>query len=150
MLQLLLILLLSFSNYSCSAEYGSYMLGGTKWILTENGGHEHFIEFTSSTITHTQNFITIDKTIKGTNLFYFSPTIPEKFDQLLVGKGTKGKYLIEFSNKTQNFKVFEIIKLTGDSLILRYDDDPQKYIGGFEPIRKYKRVLKSKDGKEWK
>lgn len=140
MIQLFLILLLSLTSSTCSAQYGSYTLNGTKWILTENGGHEHFIEFSSSSITHTKNFNLIHKTIKGSEQFYISPIIPTTFDQSRVGKHTTGKYLVEFSDKTQTFDVFEIIKLTEDSLILRLEDDPKKYMGGFDPIRKYKRV----------
>ena len=143
MIQLFLILLLSLTSNTCSAQYKSYTLNRTKWILTENGGYEHFIEFSSSSITHTKNFNLIHKTIKGSEQFYISPIIPTTFDQSRVGKRTTGKYLVEFSDKTQTFDVFEIIKLTEDSLILRLEDDPKKYMGGFDPIRKYKRVLES-------
>lgn len=149
MIQYLLLLLLIFNCGKCSAEYGSYMINGTKWSLQDIGNHKHYIEFGSSTITHTQYFLQTDKTIVGTCLFYFSPTIPDKFDQSMVGKGTRGKYLIEFSNKTQTFRTFEIVEITGDSMILRHIDDQSKYFAGYDPVWKYKRVLKSKDGKEW-
>ena len=140
-------------NYIVAQRLRTVWMDGMKWILKNNTGlNEHCIEFSSGTITHTQTFVTVGKDEKITSKcnYYLSPTYPTEFNPSYIGRMTEGEYLVEYSGKTGTYKVFKVLKFENDSLILRYEDDPKKYIGGFEPIRKYKKVYKSKDGKEWK
>lgn len=149
MIHILFLLLLNTISMNCTAqECSTYIINGTKWKLTNNtGNRNYYMEFGTGNITHTRK--TIDKETTGVSNYYFSPTFPTEFNPKYIGVGTKGKYMVMYSGKSKRHEVYEVLKFTSDSLVLRLDDDQKNYVGGFEPIRKYKRVLKSADGKEW-
>lgn len=52
--------------------------------------------------------------------YYLSPTKPRKFDKSLVGKNTKGKYLVVYVRNKELY-VFEIESVTKDKLKIKYN-----------------------------
>lgn len=74
-----------------------------------------------------QSTLYLDGIVKGkvnTNKhkYYLSPTKPVKFNKSLVGKNTKGKYLVVYVRNKELY-VFEIKSLTKDKLKIKYNSD---------------------------
>jgi hypothetical protein len=115
-------------------------LVGTKWELITEDSHTHLVEFKADTVTHVQIFPTTGRTISDDFLYSLNMQRPAGYDTTVMRNPSTGIYYTEYSEKYGEMTTYEIITLTEDSLILRFEDDQRNYIGGFEPISKYKRI----------
>ena len=72
-------------------------LCNTEWVLRSPNcdGCKKFIAFTLSHKTDKVFFVEKQKTYNNKFDYYISPTIPKVFDKALVGKESKGKYIIQ-------------------------------------------------------
>ena len=82
---------------SCTQTFNPSQLIGTKWERVERFSDPTIKwEFSKEEIHETVNRKIINKTVHFSNKYYFSQTIPTKFDWNKVGKGDKGKYLVYY------------------------------------------------------
>lgn len=119
MKKLLFILMLISIVSNCLAQVVSTTdLCNTEWVLRSPNcdGCKKFIAFTLSHKTDKVFFVEKQKTYNNKFDYYISPTIPKVFDKALVGKESKGKYIIQ--EVFCEVFWFEIQKLTKDELIL--------------------------------
>ncbi len=128
--------------YACNSQtlFHSNQLVGTKWELITEDSHTHLVEFKADTVTHVQIFPTTGRTISDDFLYSLNMQRPAGYDTTVMRNPSTGIYYTEYSEKYGEMTTYEIITLTEDSLILRFEDDQRNYIGGFEPISKYKRI----------
>lgn len=98
MKKLLFILMLISIVSNCLAQVVSTTdLCNTEWVLRSPNcdGCKKFIAFTLSHKTDKVFFVEKQKTYNNKFDYYISPTIPKVFDKALVGKESKGKYIIQ-------------------------------------------------------
>lgn len=125
--------------FSCNAENNHInILDGTVWMLEEKRCIEN-IEFTKDSIRIKSTNSITKRVIEYSKPYYLITSIPNSFDNDLVGKPTCGKYLVNFNSKTNCMEYCEIKEITEDSLVLFYKKQP-KNIGGADMTFTYKRV----------
>ena len=137
----LIIILLVLASASCQAQtFDPKQLIGTKWQCVEKFSDPTIKwEFSKDEIHETVNRILINKTIHFSNKYYFSKTIPTKFDWDKVGKGKKGRYLVYYVEKSKRFFYLRIESISNDTLKFWHERDPEA-IGGHSSYVFYKRI----------
>ena len=102
MKKLLIILIILVSIDSHAQTFDPKQLIGTKWQCVETFSNPTSTwEFSKTEIKETVTWTNINKTVHFSNKYYFSQTIPTKFDWNKVGKGDKGKYLVYYVKKSK-------------------------------------------------
>ena len=113
---------------------------GTKWQCVERFSDPTIKwEFSKEEIHETVNRKIINKTVHFSNKYYFSQTIPTKFDWNKVGKGDKGKYLVYYVKKSKRFFYRRIESFSKDTLLFWHERDPEA-IGGHSSYELYRRI----------
>lgn len=127
-------------NISCAQTFNPNQLIGTKWERVERFSDPTIKwEFSKEEIHGTVNRKIINKTVHFSNKYYFSQTIPAKFDWNKVGKGDKGRYLVYYVEKSKRFFYLRIESVSNDTLKFWHERDPEA-IGGHSSYVFYKRI----------
>ena len=125
---------------SCTQTFNPNQLIGTKWQCVERFSDPTIKwEFSKEEIHETVNRKIINKTVHFSNKYYFSQTIPAKFDWNKVGKGDKGRYLVYYVEKSKRFFYLRIESVSNDTLKFWHERDPEA-IGGHSSYVFYKRI----------
>ena len=126
---------------SCQTQsFDPSSLIGTKWQCVERFSDPTIKwEFSKEEIHETVNRKIINKTVHFSNKYYFSQTIPTKFDWNKVGKGDKGKYLVYYVKKSKSFFYRRIETFSKDTLLFWHERDPEA-IGGHSSYELYRRI----------
>ena len=126
---------------SCQTQsFDPSSLIGTKWERVERFSDPTIKwEFSKEEIHETVNRKIINKTVHFSNKYYFSQTIPTKFDWNKVGKGDKGKYLVYYVKKSKRFFYRRIESFSKDTLLFWHERDPEA-IGGHSSYELYRRI----------
>ena len=125
---------------SCTQTFNPSQLIGTKWERVERFSDPTIKwEFSKEEIHETVNRKIINKTVHFSNKYYFSQTIPAKFDWNKVGKGDKGKYLVYYVKKSKRFFYRRIESFSKDTLLFWHESDPEA-IGGHSSYELYRRI----------
>ena len=125
---------------SCTQTFNPSQLIGTKWERVERFSDPTIKwEFSKEEIHETVNRKIINKTVHFSNKYYFSQTIPTKFDWNKVGKGDKGKYLVYYLKKSKRFFYRRIESFSKDTLLFWHESDPEA-IGGHSSYELYRRI----------
>jgi hypothetical protein len=125
---------------SCTQTFNPSQLIGTKWERVESFSDPTIKwEFSKEEIHETVNRKIINKTVHFSNKYYFSQTIPTKFDWNKVGKGDKGKYLVYYVKKSKRFFYRRIETFSKDTLLFWHERDPEA-IGGHSSYELYRRI----------
>ena len=126
---------------SCQTQsFDPSSLIGTKWQCVERFSDPTIKwEFSKEEIHETVNRKIINKTVHFSNKYYFSQTIPAKFDWNKVGKGDKGRYLVYYVEKSKRFFYLRIESVSNDTLKFWHERDPEA-IGGHSSYVFYKRI----------
>lgn len=125
---------------SCTQTFNPSQLIGTKWERVERFSDPTIKwEFSKEEIHETVNRKIINKTVHFSNKYYFSQTIPTKFDWNKVGKGDKGKYLVYYVKKSKRFFYRRIESFSKDTLLFWHESDPEA-IGGHSSYELYRRI----------
>lgn len=125
---------------SCTQTFNPSQLIGTKWERVERFSDPTIKwEFSKEEIHETVNRKIINKTVHFSNKYYFSQTIPTKFDWNKVGKGDKGKYLVYYVKKSKRFFYRRIETFSKDTLLFWHERDPEA-IGGHSSYELYRRI----------
>ncbi len=125
---------------SCTQTFNPSQLIGTKWERVERFSDPTIKwEFSKEEIHETVNRKIINKTVHFSNKYYFSQTIPTKFDWNKVGKGDKGKYLVYYVKKSKRFFYRRIESFSKDTLLFWHERDPEA-IGGHSSYELYRRI----------
>lgn len=146
----ILFLVLVVSLKLSAQEISSSQLVGTKWenVDSKKSGtqRENSISFGSTTIDSESYYPKIDMSIKKHFYYYLSDYIPESFDSTLVGKETKGIYLITFEKKLKGMGYAEIysLDLEKGEFYLLHRTRPG-VIGGRDITTHYKLISKSEE-----
>jgi hypothetical protein len=137
----LIIFLLVLASLSCQAQtFDPKQLIGTKWQCIELYSDPIEIwDITKTEIKETHTWKLVDKTVHVSNKYYFSPTIPTKFEWGKVGKGDKGKYLVYYVKKSKRFFYRRIETFSKDTLLFWHERDPEA-IGGHSSYELYRRI----------
>ena len=124
---------------SCTQTFNPNQLIGTKWQCVERFSDPTIKwEFSKEEIHETVNRKIINK-VHFSNKYYFSQTIPAKFDWNKVGKGDKGRYLVYYVEKSKRFFYLRIESVSNDTLKFWHERDPEA-IGGHSSYVFYKRI----------
>ena len=133
-----IIILININSYA--QTFNPNQLIGTKWQRVERFSDPTIKwEFSKEEIHETVNRKIINKTVHFSNKYYFSQTIPAKFDWNKVGKGDKGRYLVYYVEKSKRFFYLRIESVSNDTLIFWHERDPEA-IGGHSSYVFYKRI----------
>ena len=137
----LIIFLLVLASLSCQTQsFDPSSLIGTKWQCVETFSNPTSTwEFSKTEIKETVTWTNINKTVHFSNKYYFSQTIPTKFDWNKVGKGDKGKYLVYYVKKSKRFFYRRIETFSKDTLLFWHERDPEA-IGGHSSYELYRRI----------
>ena len=137
----LIIILLVLASASCHAQtFDPKQLIGTKWQCIELYSDPIEIwEFSKTEIKVTVTWEIINKTDSVFYKYYFSPTIPTKFDWNKVGKGKKGRYLVYYVEKSKRFFHRRIETFSKDVMKFWHQGDPEA-IGGHSGYELYRRI----------
>ena len=140
MKKLLIILIILVSIDSHAQTFDPKQLIGTKWQCVETFSNPTSTwEFSKTEINETVTWTNINKTVHFSNKYYFSQTIPAKFDWNKVGKGKKGKYLVYYVEKSERMFYLRIESISNDTLRFWHQRDPEA-IGGHSSYVLYKRI----------
>ena len=140
MKKVLLILITLISVCAHAQTYKISQLAGTKWQCVETFSNPTSTwEFSKTEIKETVTWTNINKTVHFSNKYYFSQTIPAKFDWNKVGKGKKGKYLVYYVEKSERMFYLRIESISNDTLRFWHQRDPEA-IGGHSSYVLYKRI----------
>ena len=140
MKKLLIILIILVSIDSHAQTFDPKQLIGTKWQCVETFSNPTSTwEFSKTEIKETVTWTNINKTVHFSNKYYFSQTIPAKFDWNKVGKGKKGKYLVYYVEKSERMSYLRIESISNDTLRFWHQRDPEA-IGGHSSYVLYKRI----------
>lgn len=140
MKKLLIILIILVSIDSHAQTFDPKQLIGTKWQCVETFSNPTSTwEFSKTEIKETVTWTNINKTVHFSNKYYFSQTIPAKFDWNKVGKGDKGRYLVYYVEKSKRFFYLRIESVSNDTLNFWHERDPEA-IGGHSSYVFYKRI----------
>ena len=140
MKKLLIILIILVSIDSHAQTFDPKQLIGTKWQCVETFSNPTSTwEFSKTEIKETVTWTNINKTVHFSNKYYFSQTIPAKFDWNKVGKGKKGKYLVYYVEKSERMFYLRIESISNDTSISWHQRDPEA-IGGHSSYVLYKRI----------
>ena len=140
MKKLLIILIILVSIDSHAQTFDPKQLIGTKWQCVETFSNPTSTwEFSKTEIKETVTWTNINKTVHFSNKYYFSQTIPAKFDWNKVGKGDKGRYLVYYVEKSKRFFYLRIESVSNDTLKFWHERDPEA-IGGHSSYVFYKRI----------
>ena len=140
MKKILIIFIILVNINSCTQTFNPSQLIGTKWERVERFSDPTIKwEFSKEEIHETVNRKIINKTVHFSNKYYFSQTIPTKFDWNKVGKGDKGKYLVYYVKKSKRFFYRRIETFSKDTLLFWHERDPEA-IGGHSSYELYRRI----------
>ena len=140
MKKILIIFIILVNINSCTQTFNPSQLIGTKWERVERFSDPTIKwEFSKEEIHETVNRKIINKTVHFSNKYYFSQTIPTKFDWNKVGKGDKGKYLVYYVKKSKRFFYRRIESFSKDTLLFWHERDPEA-IGGHSSYELYRRI----------
>ena len=140
MKKLLIILIILVSIDSHAQTFDPKQLIGTKWQCVETFSNPTSTwGFSKTEIKETVTWTNINKTVHFSNKYYFSQTIPAKFDWNKVGKGDKGRYLVYYVEKSKRFFYLRIESVSNDTLKFWHERDPEA-IGGHSSYVFYKRI----------
>lgn len=113
----LFIILLVLASASCQAQTCEIsQLAGTKWVVCV-GDTSRVIrvwEFSDKKLKTSTTFKSINKSNKFTYNYYLSVSPTETFSSGLIGKETKGEYIV--LQKRDGTECMKIEKLTNDTL----------------------------------
>ena len=113
---------------------------GTKWQRVERFSDPTLTwEFTKTEIKDAVKYKDSEGVDVNVRKYYFSPTIPAKFDWNKVGKGDKGRYLVYYVEKSKRFFYLRIESVSNDTLKFWHERDPEA-IGGHSSYVFYKRI----------
>ena len=133
-----IIILININSHA--QTFNPNQLIGTKWERVERFSDPTIKwEFSKEEIHETVNRKIINKTVHFSNKYYFSQTIPTKFDWNKVGKGDKGKYLVYYVKKSKRFFYRRIETFSKDTLLFWHERDPEA-IGGHSSYELYRRI----------
>ena len=140
MKKLLIILIILVSIDSHAQTFDPKQLIGTKWQCVETFSNPTSTwEFSKTEIKETVTWTNINKTVHFSNKYYFSQTIPAKFDWNKVGKGKKGKYLVYYVEKSERMFYLRIESISNDTFLFWHERDPEA-IGGHSSYELYRRI----------
>lgn len=140
MKKLLVILIILVSIDSHAQTFNPKQLIGTKWQRVESFSDPTIKwEFSKEEIKETVNRAILNKTASSKRKYYFSPTIPAKFDRNKVGKDEKGKYLVYYNDKSKRMSYYRIEVLSNDTLKFWHETNPEA-IGDVSCYVLYKRI----------
>ena len=137
----LIIILLVLASASCHAQtFDPKQLIGTKWQCIEGFSDPTLTwEFTKTEIKDVVKYKDSEDIDVNVRNYYFSKTIPTKFDWNKVGKGKKGRYLVYYVEKSKRFFYLRIESISNDTLKFWHERDPEA-IGGHSSYVFYKRI----------
>ena len=140
MKKLLIILIILVSIDSRAQTFNPKQLIGTKWQRVERFSDPTLTwEFTKTEIKDAVKYKDSEGVDVNVRKYYFSPTIPAKFDWNKVGKGDKGRYLVYYVEKSKRFFYLRIESVSNDTLKFWHERDPEA-IGGHSSYVFYKRI----------
>ena len=137
----LIIFLLVLASLSCQAQsFDPNQLIGTKWQRVDKFSDPTLTwEFTKTEIKDAVKYKDSEGVDVNVRKYYFSPTIPAKFDWNKVGKGDKGRYLVYYVEKSKRFFYLRIESVSNDTLKFWHERDPEA-IGGHSSYELYRRI----------
>ena len=125
---------------SCAQTFNPNQLIGTKWQRVERFSDPTLTwEFTKTEIKDSVKYKDPEAIYVSVRKYYFSPTIPAKFDWNKVGKGDKGRYLVYYVEKSKRFFYLRIESISNDTLKFWNEADPDA-IGDVSRYVLYKRI----------
>ena len=130
MKKILLFILLSFcSTVFSQVPVSSSMLVGTKWVdvsdFNSDFGYETYYSFSKSCMIWTESR---DRSFSFSYKYYLSDSKPTRYDKSKVGKVSRGSYLVQYNEKSDDlvfFTIKQFNKKTGHMQLL-YEPNPQR------------------------
>ena len=137
----LIIFLLVLASLSCQAQsFDPSQLIGTKWQRVDKFSDPTLTwEFTKTEIKDAVKYKDSEGVDVNVRKYYFSPTIPAKFDWNKVGRNERGKYLVYYVDKSKRMFYLKIESVSNDTLKFWHERDPEA-IGGHSSYVFYKRI----------
>jgi hypothetical protein len=137
----LIIFLLVLASLSCQAQtFDPSPLIGTKWQRIDKFSDPTLTwEFTKTEIKDAVKYKDSEGVDVNVRKYYFSPTIPTKFDWNKVGRNERGKYLVYYVDKSKRMFYLKIESVSNDTLKFWQEADPDA-IGGHGGYVLYKRI----------
>ena len=138
---------LSFFMYislSCIAQVSvsTSQLNGTKWQMTNPvfDEEEVVVSFTASIMTDKDHYPKDDYVSELKFKYYLSSSVPVVFEQSLVGKESKGSFIVYYNHKQNKTSYYQIMTFTPDKLVLLVKGTPNSIGGGEDISFTYKRL----------
>lgn len=109
MKKILLFILLSFcSTVFSQVPVSSSMLVGTKWVdvsdFNSDFGYETYYSFSKSCMIWTESR---DRSFSFSYKYYLSDSKPTRYDKSKVGKVSRGSYLVQYNEKTDDLVFYD-------------------------------------------
>ena len=141
MKKVLLILITLISVCAHAQTYKIFQLAGTKWILCvgDTSRVKRVWEFSNKTLKTSTSFKSINKSNNFTYNYYLSVSPTETFSSGLIGKDTKGEYIV--LQKRDGIECMKIENLTDHTLKVVIEASKETYrTGNFSTIFTLKRI----------
>ncbi len=141
MKKVLLILITLISVCAQGQTYKISQLAGTKWILCvgDTSRVKRVWEFSNKTLKTSTSFKSINKSNNFTYNYYLSVSPTETFSSGLIGKDTKGEYIV--LQKRDGIECMKIENLTDHTLKVFIEASKETYrSGNFSTIFTLKRI----------
>lgn len=127
MKKLILILCITFCFSCTNAQFSVSQLKGCVWdeVAPVISYRKSYISFTDTdciTSSYYVSGIVKGNVITNKNKYYLSSLRPKVFNKSLVGKNTKGKYIVTYL-KGKYLRVAEIKSITKDELKIKYNNN---------------------------
>jgi|GEM_PF-3287856 len=137
----LIIIMACNISVSQAQTYKISQLAGTKWILCvgDTSRVKRVWEFSNKTLKTSTSFKSINKSNNFTYNYYLSVSPTETFSSGLIGKDTKGEYIV--LQKRDGIECMKIENLTDSTLKVVIEASKETYrSGNFSTIFTLKRI----------
>lgn len=117
-------------------------LNGTKWQMIDPVFEEEevILSFSPSFMIDRDNYPKDDYVFELKFKYYLSDSVPIVFEDSLVGKESKGSFLVYYNHRQNKVSYYQIMTFTSDKLVLFVKGTPNSVGGGEDVYFTYKRL----------
>lgn len=117
-------------------------LNGTKWQMIDPVFEEEevILSFSPSFMIDRDNYPKDDYVFELKFKYYLSNSVPIVFEDSLVGKESKGSFLVYYNHRQNKVSYYQIMTFTSDKLVLFVKGTPNSVGGGEDVYFTYKRL----------
>ena len=119
---LIIAIILCYITSIKAQTFSISQLKNVNWTAEEKEGNINTIKFSCTEYYHTMTFFFSKQTRTVKYPYYLSASKPAKFDSSLVGKNTKGKYVV-INAKKDILCVFELKEVTKNKIVALFGDE---------------------------